>query len=159
MTSTYPRDFVTIPKTPIAEFLENAQNPCLTESPNPKIFETCTESLCHLFHLIQNIWMSRRTSVRPNKPGPEFLDHPQNFCVTEYRFQNFWNMGKCYLKPKHQFISRICGTCTNALCDAKHLIQKIWMSQNFCTTQNTDSRISGKCTKPFSDGKPQSRNF
>jgi hypothetical protein len=84
-----------VTQIPNPEFLENAQNPRLTESPDPEISETCTESLCHLNHLIEIIiWKSRKTSVGPNPPSPDFLDHPQNFCVTEYRFQNFWNMGK-----------------------------------------------------------------
>jgi hypothetical protein len=92
------------PKTPIPDFLENAQNHYLTESPYPELFETCTESLCHPIHLIQKIWKSRRASVRVITPGPEYLDHPsQNFCVAENVFQNFRNLAECYLKPKHRF--------------------------------------------------------
>ncbi len=136
------------PKSPIPDFLENAQNHRLTESPYPEVSETSTESLCHLDHLIQNIWnkiwKSRRTSVRPNTPGPEFLDQ------THRRISVLPNTD-----------SRISGTWGNVIFKIPELLeraQKLYATQS-CTPQNTDSRFSGKCTKSLSDGKPLSRTI
>jgi hypothetical protein len=87
------------PKTSIPEFLENAQTHCLMESLHPEIYETCTESLCHLKHRIENIWKSRGTSVRHDTPGPEFLDQSQNFCVAKHRRHQLFAVILMYYVP------------------------------------------------------------
>ncbi len=112
------------PKTPIPEFLENAQNHCRTESPDRELLETCTESLGHPNHFIQNIWKSLRTSVNANTPGstfwnvhkrfvrrkapyPECLEVSQNVCTTQNTEGNATGF---LFESKHHFqISDIAG--------------------------------------------------
>jgi hypothetical protein len=109
------------------------------------------------------------TYVRPNNtPGPEFLDHPQNFCLTEYRFQNFWNMGICFLKPKTP-IPEFPDCAQTLYATQSTLIQNIWKSrriaarpktpmipeflenaQNPCLTGSPDPEIFEACTESLS---------
>jgi hypothetical protein len=135
-----------LPKSPIPEFLDHPQKSL--HDTKQRLFQNFwkfTESLHDATQRFQNFWNDRkmlydtkqrfqnfrnvqRISVLPKTPIPEFLDHPQNHCMTQ-----------------NSDYSRTSGTSTESLYDptakwydTKQRFQNFWnVHKNLCMTQNT----------------------